>query len=511
MPVKSISFGMGNGDLEAQQMELQRRQKIVDMLRQQGTQPRETQQVSGIAVRQSPLETLSQLAQIGVSTYQQGKIDKQQQELSQERSARQAQALRDLAPSGVFDQQPDNSGVVDGMMGSQVDPDTRNRWAKILSAQQFDPALSRKLLEDELTRTDEQRNMAAQGIDPRQFGQARLAKEQAGGLVNVAPGTSVLNAGTGKFQAVAPDFGTGIQGSYGPNGPQVSRMAGAENITNMQGERARAEAAGRAGFNTITVNTPNGPVLMTEEQAAQMAGGGRQNNATAPVNFTASNGVSINLAGKSPQQIIQAAQASGDPQVMQAVGEWMNSGQQQAGIPLQSEAQRELQVGQAKNAVELAKDLAKNAQSPEAQQKISDAQSVVDLLGEASPYIKNATGSSAGSLRDSALGIVGQSTAAGRDAARLAAIGGQLVSKMPKMSGPQSDKDVQLYKEMAGRIGDPSVPSDIKAAAADTIMRLNRKYLEKNQGSMAAEALKATKQGGSPSLEDLMKKYGGTR
>jgi len=372
-----------------------------------------------------------------------------------------------------------------------------------------------------LTMTDEQKNLLAQGVDPRVYGAARLAKEQAGGVTNVAAGTSVFNPSKNKFVAAAPDFGTGIQGGFGPNGqPQMGRIQGSEIVNQMAGDKARQEAAGKAGFNTITVNTPNGPVLMTEEQAAQMAGGGRPAppNPQAPVNFNASNGVSINLTGKTPQQIIQAAQASGDPQVMQAVGEWMNSGQQQQpqpqqiGIPLQTEAQKTLQVGQAQNAVDLAKDLAKNAQAPEAQQKIADAQSVVGLLQEAAPYLKQATGSTAGSVRDSALGLIGQSTAAGRDSARLAAIGGQLVSKMPKMSGPQSDKDVQLYKEMAGRIGDPSVPSDVKQAAAETIMRLNQKYLQQNAGSIPAKALESVRGGGTaPSMDDLLKKYGGGR
>ena len=47
---------------------------------------------------------------------------------------------------------------------------------------------------------------------------------------------------------------------------------------------------------------------------------------------------------------------------------------------------------------------------------------------------------------------------------------------MPKMSGPQSDKDVLLYKEMAGRIGDPTVPASQKIAAMNSINQLQSKY-----------------------------------
>lgn len=516
--VNTISFGPSQQDLQAQQIDLQRRQQIADALRAQSLAPLESQMVSGRVVPTSPWLGAIKLAQAAIANSSQGQNATDEAALGQEAAKRQAAALRALAPAGTFDEPVPGGLGMDAAMTDQrpqVDQGTRDRWAKILSANQYDPQLGRDLLKNELTLTDEQRNLLAQGIDPQAYGRARLAKEQAGGVTNVAAGTSVYNPSQGRFVASAPDFGSGIQGGFGPNGqPQMGRIAGAEVIPQMAGERARAEAGGRAGFNMIPINTPNGPVLMTEEQAAQMAGGGARPNPNAPVNFTASNGVSINLSGKNPQQIIQAAQASGDPQVMQAVSEWMNSGgQPQApGIPLISPQQQALQVGQAENAVALARDLQKNAQSPESQQKISDAQSVIGLLDEAAPFIGSATGSTVGSLRDSALGLVGRSTGAAQDAARLAAIGGQLTSKMPKMSGPQSDKDVQLYREMAGRIGDPTVPSETKLAAAETIRRLNQKYLDQNQGSMAADALKQTKGAGKKqSIDDLLNKYGGGR
>jgi hypothetical protein len=47
---------------------------------------------------------------------------------------------------------------------------------------------------------------------------------------------------------------------------------------------------------------------------------------------------------------------------------------------------------------------------------------------------------------------------------------------MPKMSGPQSDKDVLLYKQMAGQIGDPTIPAARKQAAMNTINELNSRY-----------------------------------
>jgi hypothetical protein len=44
------------------------------------------------------------------------------------------------------------------------------------------------------------------------------------------------------------------------------------------------------------------------------------------------------------------------------------------------------------------------------------------------------------------------------------------------MEGPQSDRDVQLYREAAGQLGDPSVPRETKKAAIQTIRRLQQVY-----------------------------------
>jgi hypothetical protein len=98
------------------------------------------------------------------------------------------------------------------------------------------------------------------------------------------------------------------------------------------------------------------------------------------------------------------------------------------------------------------------------------------LLEQAEPLIPNATGSGLGNVVDMGLALIGQSTTTGDNAAKLKSIQGALISKMPKMSGPQSDKDVTLYREMAGRIGDPNVPKSQKQAALETIREINARY-----------------------------------
>lgn len=112
----------------------------------------------------------------------------------------------------------------------------------------------------------------------------------------------------------------------------------------------------------------------------------------------------------------------------------------------------------------------------EADKKVSEAQDVLGILDEVDKLLPKATGSIAGSAVDAAAGFFGKSTDGAQATAQLKTLQGALISKMPKMSGPQSDKDVQLYREMAGQVADPKLPVATRQAAAQTIRMMNEKY-----------------------------------
>lgn len=82
------------------------------------------------------------------------------------------------------------------------------------------------------------------------------------------------------------------------------------------------------------------------------------------------------------------------------------------------------------------------------------------------------TGSGFGSLSDAALRQFGITTKAGRQAAKLEAIGGALVGKMPRFEGPQSDADRQYYRDMAGKVGDRTIPVSERLAALEEVERI---------------------------------------
>lgn len=110
--------------------------------------------------------------------------------------------------------------------------------------------------------------------------------------------------------------------------------------------------------------------------------------------------------------------------------------------------------------------------------KANDAGGVLDLIEIAEPLLDEATESLVGAGLDAAGALFGLSSKGAEAAAKLKTLEGALILKMPRMEGPQSDRDQLLYKQMAAQIGDPTVPSRIRKAALETLKELNQKYQE---------------------------------
>ena len=127
-----------------------------------------------------------------------------------------------------------------------------------------------------------------------------------------------------------------------------------------------------------------------------------------------------------------------------------------------------------------------NKNSP--QQETKRAQNVLSLTQQAEQILSNgkATGSGIGSLLDTGASWFGVSTEGAQGTAQLSTIAGQLVSNMPRMEGPQSDKDVQMYKQMAGDLSNASLPVATRIAALRQMQALNEKYLNNGTGGSPA-------------------------
>lgn len=101
---------------------------------------------------------------------------------------------------------------------------------------------------------------------------------------------------------------------------------------------------------------------------------------------------------------------------------------------------------------------------------------ILPLLDQADALLNKATGSTLGSLADSAAGLVGKSTPGAQATAQLKMLEAQIMMAQPRMEGPQSDKDVALYRQMAAQLGDNTVPVETRRAALNGIRQLHEKY-----------------------------------
>lgn len=121
--------------------------------------------------------------------------------------------------------------------------------------------------------------------------------------------------------------------------------------------------------------------------------------------------------------------------------------------------------------------------------KQRDANVALDLIGQARKVLPKATGGGGAAALDRANAFFGKGTSGANANAKLKTIAGQMTSKMPRMEGPQSDRDVEMYKQMAGDVGNENLPVSTRLAALEQIEALNLKYAEQNiPGSSPAPA-----------------------
>jgi hypothetical protein len=142
------------------------------------------------------------------------------------------------------------------------------------------------------------------------------------------------------------------------------------------------------------------------------------------------------------------------------------------------------------SAVEQAKtDVGTQAESAK---KVRTADQLISNIGEAENILKQgkATGSLIGSGIARAKGAIGKSDESTQANRQLQLISGWMVANVPRMEGPQSNFDVQNYREMAATVGDSTIPVADRLAALKQLRSLQNKY-------------KTIQGGGRPSLDSL--------
>ena len=86
--------------------------------------------------------------------------------------------------------------------------------------------------------------------------------------------------------------------------------------------------------------------------------------------------------------------------------------------------------------------------------------------------ISQSTGSGLGRAYDVGAGFFGNAPEGAIAAAKLAPIADMVLKMVPRFEGPQSDKDTQSYKEAAGQLANPNLPTKLRQEAGKEILRL---------------------------------------
>lgn len=137
--------------------------------------------------------------------------------------------------------------------------------------------------------------------------------------------------------------------------------------------------------------------------------------------------------------------------------------------------------------------------SPQAQQQASAR--LLPILDQAEALLPKATGSYIGAGADMLGQAFGKSTDGAKASAQLKALEGAIMMAQPRMEGPQSDKDTMLYRQMAGQIGDSTVPVGTRQAALQVIRELHQKYAGVEPQKPAPAAAIAPSQGAINALK----------
>ena len=103
----------------------------------------------------------------------------------------------------------------------------------------------------------------------------------------------------------------------------------------------------------------------------------------------------------------------------------------------------------------------------------------LDEITKDKGLIDQSTGSGAGRLYDTAQGFIGNATEGAIAIAKLKPIADMVLKMVPRFEGPQSDRDTTSYKEAAGQLANPDLPTAIRKAAGKEVLRIMKE--RKNQ------------------------------
>jgi hypothetical protein len=112
----------------------------------------------------------------------------------------------------------------------------------------------------------------------------------------------------------------------------------------------------------------------------------------------------------------------------------------------------------------------------EADKKVAQGRSVLELAAEAKKYLPQASSGAVSKLFTLATDALGFPTNKSAADAQLNVISAGLTSNVPRFEGPQGVADVVLYKQAASDVGNANLPYQTRLQALNVVIDLNKKY-----------------------------------
>ena len=529
-----VSFNIAN-PYQQQQEELSRRQKMAEILQQQSFQPMERTSYAGIEAPISPYAGLAKMLQAYAGAKGQQKVAEERMALGERYRADQSADFTNLAkmltapavagsaavperfaelPTTPFD---DEGNPMPGVSAAPAIPAVASRRAG-----QIDPEMIGQF------KTPETQQMAMAQL-LAQIGPEKLTEVGKGGsLYSPRQGKVVFTAPTEKEFGTTPSYEkddkspTGyVAVLYGKNGDR--KVVGPANPMNQfttgsvdaQAKLAQDRAISDRNFNQLSANQQ----AQLKNDAARLgisaeqlffdtgvrAGGAAMPPATGPsyLPVPTAAGAAPAAPGMPPaarpvgQPVPSAAPVQAAPRIGMAparpaqptvafapnavgpTGQAVQSNQpnvvQTAVGPVQLSGRERQKLAGATLEAQQKKEQGMSGLGEtitEARQILTGTDPLTGTPGQ-KPL---PTASGAGSLVDYLGNIVGQAPRGQNEAKRLEVVAAILTSKVPRMEGPQSDRDVELYKKAAGDAGNSGLPISTRLAALDTMQKLYGKY-----------------------------------
>lgn len=473
-------------DYQAEQNAIERRRRIAEMLMQQGAEPLETNQIAGgHVVPVSPLGAVSKIAQQLAGAYLGKKTDERASDLL----TKQAGAI-----SGIDFSAPDApSKLVASGLGKEgialATAIATQRAKKNMADPYYTPVETSAGLFKFNARTGEfapmmegDKRLMRSTSDPMQQAQITAAKEGQKGIeAEDQEGRKFRTTQAQANPQAFPDLIANLIQTESSGNPNAVSPKGAQGLTQIMPETAQNPGF---GVEPMRDNSPDEQIRFGADylRALNKHFNGDINKALSAYN--AGPGTVEQKGITNPEYVDKVLKGP--------------SLADKAAVNVQEAAAKETNKTQIENAAKLQQE--KNERKAQGSRMFEMLTNPVDGA-PIEDIIHTATGSGLGAVRDAASRIVGVSSPQAQAAAKLESLSGWLTSNVPRMQGPQSDRDVEMYRQMAGNLADRNTPAEEKLASYRAILEIAKRQAAAGNPDFAGFAQQADP------IDDLVNQY----